>query len=67
MDTLSSSASDYSFAVKKTGTVSKPWRWEVYVAGKRKPVLQSGFFETMSEAARAGKAALTELRSRRVA
>jgi hypothetical protein len=31
------------------------------------PVLQSHFFETMSEATRAGKAALAELRANRAA
>ena len=33
------------------------------MAGKAKAVQQSDFFETMSEATRAGKAALAEIRS----
>jgi hypothetical protein len=45
-------------------TSSKPWRWEIYVAGKSKPVLQSDFFESMSEATRSGKAALAEFRAK---
>ena len=36
-------------------------------AGKNKPVLQSEFFETMSEATRLGKAALAKLRANRAA
>ena len=39
----------------------------VGVAGKSKPVLQSNFFETMSEATRSGKAALAELRAKQAA
>jgi len=35
-------------------------------AGKSKPVQQSEFFETMSEATRTGKAALAELQAKRV-
>jgi hypothetical protein len=45
----------------------KPWRWEIYMTGKSKPVRQSEFFETMSEAARTGKAALAKLRANRAA
>jgi hypothetical protein len=54
---------DYTLAVKNKGRPPKPWRWEIYAAGKRKPVRQSDFFETMSEATRAGKAALEEIRA----
>ena len=49
------------------GKPPKPWRWEIFVAGKNKPVLMSEFFETMSEATRAGKAALTQFRDKRAA
>ena len=55
--------SDYTLAIKNRGRPSKPWRWEIYVAGKSKPVLQSDFFETMSKATRSGKAALAEFRA----
>jgi hypothetical protein len=58
---------DYTLAIKNKGRPPKPWRWEIYAAGKSKPVQQSDFFETMSEATRAGKAALAELRANRAA
>ncbi len=58
---------DYTVAIKNRGRAPKPWRWEICVAGKSKPVLQSDFFETMSEATRAGKAALAEFLSERAA
>jgi hypothetical protein len=58
---------DYSLAIKNKGHAPKPWRWEIYAAGKRKPVRQSEFFETMAEATRAGKTALAELRANRAA
>jgi hypothetical protein len=58
---------DYRLAIKNRGRPPKPWRWEIYVAGKNKPVLQSDFFESMSEATRAGKAALSEFREKRAA
>lgn len=58
------SPSDYTIAVKNRGRAPKPWRWEICVAGKSKPVLQSDFFETMSEATRAGKAALAQCRAK---
>ena len=55
--------SDYTLAIKNRGRPPKPWRWEIYVSGKSKPVLQSDFFETMSEATRSGKAALAAKRA----
>ncbi len=58
---------DYTLAIKNKGRPPRPWRWEIYAAGKSKPVLQSHFFETMSEATRAGKSALAELRANRAA
>jgi hypothetical protein len=54
---------DYTLAIKNKGRPPRSWRWEIYAAGKSKPVRQSDFFETMSEATRAGKAALVELRA----
>lgn len=54
---------DYSLAIKNRGHPPKSWRWEIYSAGKSKPVRQSEFFETMSEATRSGKIALAELRA----
>ena len=55
---------DYALAIKNKGRPPKSWRWEIYEAGKSKPVRQSEFFETMSEATRMGKAALAELRAK---
>jgi hypothetical protein len=50
---------DYSFVVKRRGSPQKPWRWEIYCAGKSAPVERSPvFFESMAEAAKAGKKAL---------
>jgi hypothetical protein len=57
---------DYTLAIKNKGRPAKPWRWEIYTDGKSKPVRQSEFFETMSEATRTGKAALSELRAKRL-
>ena len=51
--------SDYSFVVKRRGSPAKPWRWEIYRAGRSGAVESSpGFFETMAEAAKEGKKAL---------
>jgi hypothetical protein len=58
---------DYTLAIKNKGRPPRPWRWEIYATGKSKPVQQSHFFETMSEATRAGKSALAELRANRAA
>jgi hypothetical protein len=69
METMSSSfnPSDYTLAIKNRGRPPRPWRWEIYVAGKNKPVRQSDFFETMSEATRAGKVALADLLTKQAA
>ena len=58
---------DYTLAIKNSGHTSKPWRWQINVAGKRKPMRQSNCYETMSEATRVGKAALAEIRANRAA
>ena len=59
---------DYSFAVKRRGSLPKPWRWEIYCACKATPVERSPiFFETMSEAAKAGKKALAHLLGKQAA
>ena len=54
---------DYTLAIKNKGEPTKPWRWEINMAGKSKPLRQSECFATMSEATRAGKAVLAELRA----
>jgi hypothetical protein len=53
---------EYKLAIKKRGTVARPWRWEIYAPCKSTPVQASDFFQTMSEATRAGKMALSQLR-----
>ena len=58
---------DYTLAIKNKGRPPKSWRWEIYAAGKSKAVQQSEFFETMSEATRAGKAVLAKIRANRSA
>jgi hypothetical protein len=51
--------SDYSFVVKRRGSPAKPWRWEIYCAGRKGPVKSSTvFFEGMAEAIKEGKKAL---------
>jgi hypothetical protein len=55
---------DFSVVVKNRARPPKPWRWEIYRAGKAAPIGRSEiFFETMSEAHRMGKAALRLLLS----
>ena len=55
---------DFSVAVKIRGLFPKPWRWEIYRAGRASPVeYSSTLYETMAAAHRAGKRALRELLS----
>ena len=55
---------DFSVVVKKRASPPKPWRWEIYRAGRSSPIERSKvFFETMIEAGQAGKAALRLLMS----
>ncbi len=57
---------DYSFVVKRRGNPQKPWRWEIYCAGKSAPLERSPvFFESMAEAAKEGKRALGHQRQSR--
>jgi hypothetical protein len=50
---------DYSFVVKRRGSPAKPWRWEIYRAGRSGLVeCLPGFFESMAEAAKEGKKSL---------
>ena len=50
---------DFSVVVKNRAPPPKPWRWEIYRAGRTSPIERSeAFFETMTEAKRAGKVAL---------
>ena len=53
---------DYHLAVRRREHSDTPWRWEIWAAGKTKAVEQSRqHFATMSDATKAGKAALREL------
>jgi hypothetical protein len=50
---------DFSIVVKERGRPPKPWKWEIYRAGRRSPVKQSEVcFSTVTEANRAGRNAL---------
>jgi hypothetical protein len=50
---------DFSVVVKNKGRPDKPWRWEIYRAGRSNPIVYSiVFFDSMSGAHRAGKTAL---------
>jgi hypothetical protein len=50
---------DFSVVIKNRGLPPKTWRWEIYRAGRRSPIEHSKiFFESATEANRAGKAAL---------
>ena len=59
---------DYCFAVRRRGTLQKPWRWEIYRAGQSYPVERSPvLFESMGQAVREGKKALAEFLDKRAA
>jgi hypothetical protein len=56
--------SDFSVVVKRRGPPPNPWRWEIYRAGRNSAIVCSEiFFATMTEASRAGRAALNVLLS----
>jgi hypothetical protein len=53
---------DFSVVVKNKGTNSQPWKWVIYSAGKKKPVVSSREnFGSMTGAYKAGKEALKKL------
>ena len=55
---------DFSVVVKNRAHPPKPWRWEIYRAGRSSPIdCSEVYFETATEATRAGKAALSLLLS----
>jgi len=59
---------DFSVVVKLRGNPPKPWRWEIYRAGRSGPIQSSpGFFDSMAAAAKAGKKALAELLAKEAA
>ncbi|MGB9045351.1 MAG: hypothetical protein WCC81_23175 [Pseudolabrys sp.] len=54
--------SDYSVVVKNRARMPKPWRWEIYRAGRVSPVAHSEeYFESRSTANLEGKLALERL------
>jgi hypothetical protein len=53
---------DFSVVVKHRASPPKPWRWEIYRAGRNSPIDSSSvLYETVSAANRAGKEALKQL------
>jgi hypothetical protein len=56
---------DYSVVVKNRAPLPKPWRWEIYCAGKRQPIKRSSvLYESRGEANMTGKEALAQLLER---
>ena len=54
--------SDYSIVVKSRAPLPRPWRWEIYCAGKRQPIQRSDvLFESREKASATGKEALARL------
>jgi hypothetical protein len=50
---------DYSVVVKHRGKPPKPWRWEIYCAGRKSSLVTStAFFSSIVVAHKAGKEAL---------
>ncbi len=59
---------DYTMVVKNRAKAPRPWRWEIYRAGRDTPVHQSSdFFETVTSAHRAGKEGLKLFLAKRYA
>ena len=57
---------DYSVVVKRRDPGEKPWRWEIWVAGKSRPIERADQpFATMSEATRECKAAFKTFLAKR--
>ncbi len=53
---------DYAVVVKLRAGPPRPWRWEIYCAGKRSPIARSeDYFSSRGDAQASGKAALTRL------
>jgi len=55
---------DFSLVVKQSKPGQKLWRWEIYRAGRTSPIERSKvLFDSVKDASRAGKAALSLLLS----
>jgi len=53
---------DFSVVVKHRASPPKPWRWEIYRAGRNSPIECSSVrYETVEAANSAGKEALKQL------
>jgi hypothetical protein len=53
---------DFSVVVKNRAKMPRPWRWEIYRAGRISPVAHSqDYFESRSTANLEGKMALEQL------
>jgi hypothetical protein len=53
---------DYSVVVKNRARLPKPWRWEIYRAGRQSPVAHSlEYFDLRSAAIAEGREALVQL------
>jgi hypothetical protein len=53
---------DYSVVVKNRARLPRPWRWEIYRAGRQSPVAHSlEYFDLRSAAILEGRAALGRL------
>jgi hypothetical protein len=53
---------DYFVVVKHSGKPLKPWKWEIYRAGRSSPIKQSSVtLDTMAKATREGKEELKRL------
>jgi hypothetical protein len=65
MDKLQFDETDYSVVVKNRADPPKPWRWEIYRAGRSSAIGQSpSYFQTVAAASKAGKVALKQLMGR---
>jgi len=53
---------DFSVVAKNRARLPKPWRWEIYRAGRQSPIAHSlEFFDLRSTAVADGRAALGRL------
>jgi hypothetical protein len=53
---------DFSVVIKSRGKPPKPWKWEIYRAGRSSALAQSSeFFATVSAAKKAGDRALAKM------
>ena len=59
---ISLDRNDFSVVVKNRASLPKPWRWEIYRAGRKSPIeCSSVLYESINAARRAGSEALKQL------